>query len=475
MRQFVILILGFFLALVAAIALAISFMELPGATVRVAAGSPNGAYAKLARTWKEELAKFGVTLVLTDHEGAGARKAILDGQVEAGVLVGGYSTSLKYFSYGRGSVITNDGDLRSLGRMFDEPVWVYYRRQAVPIEGLQAFKGKRISVGTKASGRSNVIAMLLHANGIIADSGIATYTFTDFPSDAAPLIKPRSDPDAIDVAFLILPSDNQTVKDLLGNPNDILLMTFQDLAGAYLSKFPFLSKVVMDKGAFQLDPKIIPTAQITLLNTAPALVVQKDLHPILATLLTHATVVKPKSSVDPATGYPVMFFKAGKYPHINDPEYEVHEAATAYHKSGELPLLLGSLGQFNARYGIPFWVTAIITEHGTKILLLAIPIFTLLIPFGRFIPALYSWVVRRRLLRWYDRLKAVERTLDRAEATPAQIASAAQELDEIDRDVSALRIPRDFTNQLYELRSYINLVEQRLTARPLREPGNEQS
>ena len=90
----------------------------------------------------------------------------------------------------------------------------------------------------------------------------------------------------------------------------------------------------MDKGAYQLDPSVIPTAQITLLNTAPALVIHKNLHPVLVTLLTHATVAKPKSSVDPTTGYPVMFFKAGKYPNIDDPEYEVHEAATAYHKVG---------------------------------------------------------------------------------------------------------------------------------------------
>ena len=135
-------------------------------------------------------------------------------------------------------------------------------------------------------------------------------------------------------------------------------------------------------------------------------------------------------------------------------------------KSGELPLLLRNLGQFNAQHGIPFWITAVIAQHGTKIVLLAIPIFTILVPFSRFVPTLYAWIIRRRLLRWYDRLKALEATLGRAEATPAQVSRATEELEQIDRAVSALRMPRQFSSQLYELRSHINLVQQRLSMRP---------
>ncbi len=473
MRQLALLMLGLLVALGIAITVAISFLDLPSATLRIATGASAGAYTKLAETWKDELRQYGVTLVLTEDEGAAARNGVLRREVEAAFIVGGYSTSQKYFSYGKHSVISNEKTLRSLGRMFDEPLWVYYRRPNVPIDGLQAFKGKRISLGTEGSGRSKIVSMILHANGITEPSGTATFSYEDFPSDAEPLIKPMNAPDAVDVAFLILPSDNQTVKDLLSNPNDILLMSFKDLAGAYTSKFPFFSAVTMDKGAFQLDPVIIPSAQITLLNTAPALVVHQDLHPVLATLLTHVTVVKPKSPVDPATGYPVMFFKAGKYPHLDDPEYEVHTASTAYYKSGELPVLLQNLGRFNARHGVPFWVTAVIAQHGTKIVLLAIPIFTVLIPLSRAIPTVYAWIIRRRLLAWYDRLKALEKTLDHADTTPTQIFMATRELEQIDQAVSALRIPRQFSNQLYELRSHINLVQQRLSLRPTREPRNQ--
>ena len=101
MRQILLILLGLILALVAAVALALSFIDLPDATVRLATGAPNGAYAKLARTWQGELAQFGVNLVLTVDEGAKARTALLDRKIQAEFVVGGYSTSLKYLSYGK--------------------------------------------------------------------------------------------------------------------------------------------------------------------------------------------------------------------------------------------------------------------------------------------------------------------------------------------------------------------------------------
>jgi hypothetical protein len=242
-------------------------------------------------------------------------------------------------------------------------------------------------------------------------------------------------------------------------------MDFSDVADAYVGKFPFLSTVVMPKGAHRFDPNIVPTANITLLTAAPALVVHKDMHPALVMLLTHVSVAKPKSGIDPKTGYPVMFHKPGKYPHINDPEYEVHEQAKAYYKSGSLPLVLRNIGPSAAKHDVPFWVTAVTSQHGTQVLLLAIPILSILVPLSRAIPAMYTWVMRRRLLRWYDRLKTLETTVIRADATPSDLTRANDELQTIDDAVRRLRIARPFSDRLYELRTHISLVEQRLSRR----------
>jgi TRAP-type uncharacterized transport system substrate-binding protein len=446
----------------------------PDPLVRVAVGGMDSPYRKLAATWTRELEDFGVKLELVSLEGDAARRALLQGDIQAAFLMGGYSTCLKYKSYGRDNnkqVFEEEGSLRSLGRMFNEPLWVYYRdtfyrdpKSEDGAVGLDVFKDKMVSAGTKSSGSAQIVTMLLHANGVVDENDLKKtskfISFEPFPDDAKPLIDDSNAPGAVDVALLFKPSDHPTVNSLLQNKK-ILLMDFTALAGAYINKFPFLSKVVMDRGAFQFQPPI-PTVPITLLTTSPALVVHKGMHPILVNLLTHVSVVNPKSGTDPVTGYPVMFHKAGEYPNLNDPEYEIHTIATAYYKAGELPFLLRSLGRFNKRNGIPFKVTAVVAQHGTRIALLAIPILSILIPFSRLIPVLYAWIIRRRLLHWYDRLKTIERTLDRAEATPAHIAMVSEELNKIDDAVSRLRIPRQFSSQHYELRSHINLVDQRL-------------
>ena len=475
MRQVFKIVGSAVLAVIVALALAIYFfVDLPRSTIVMATGGESPAYQKLAATWVAELNRFGVKLVLrNDLEGSAARAAVLKGDVQAALIKGGLSSSKKWFSYGTDAQVTaHESSLRSLGRMFDEPLWVYYRRPATGLaEGLRDFKGKTIWMGTANSGSAELVSMLLHANGISDQERGTKLIPKSLPDDAAPLIGDSRAANAADVAFISQSSDSTTVKRLLDNPDDILLMDFSKDAGAYLGKFPFLSTVTMHRGAHAFDPKVVPSADITLLSTAPALVVHQRLDPTLAALLTHVSVTKPRPAVDPATGYPVMFHTAGKYPHIKETEYEVQADASTYYKAGELPLILRSIGPFNARLGLPFWVTALISQHGTKILLLAIPILSILVPLGRFIPVLYAWIVRRRLLQWYDRLKTVEATLNQTEATQDQVRQANDELQSIDDAVSRLRIPRQFSEQLYDLRSHISLVEQRLGARLLRTMG----
>jgi hypothetical protein len=355
--------------------------------------------------------------------------------------------------------------------MFYEPLWVYYRGPDLA-NNLGDFKGRRIMIGSLAGGTANVVALLLRVNSLFGertdwwdppppDPLPKAFITQDFPPppDTQPLTDDRGAGGAADVAFISLPSDHPTVRFLLHQPN-ILLMDFSAQADAYVARFPFLSKVVMHRGSFRLNPDL-PSAEITLLATAPAVVVSEDLHPALVSLLTHVSWVFPKPGID-QQGYPVVFYRAGQFPSTDDPEFEVNPAAKAYLKSGELPLLLRTVGPFNASIGSPFWVTAVAYQHGTKIVLLAIPILSILIPLSRFLPLFYAWVIRRRLLRWYDRLKTLEKTLGQEEPTPQQVTLVKEELQSIDQAVSRLRIPRQFSGQLYDLRVHINLVEQRL-------------
>ena len=459
-RQFLMAVGGGIVGVLLALWLAIALLN-PGPQGRIvmATGGAAGAYTQLAETWKRELARFGVTLeLLPDIQGLDTLRALAadDGHVHAGFVKGGLAGSLQGRLATASERAAHDVQvdrLQSIGRLFYEPIWIFYRGPNL-VKSLGEFKGRRIMVGSAASGTRRVATLLLKANGITPDN--SKFIDQDFPADARPLTG-----EGADVAFVSLPPDAKKVQDLL-RAQGILLMDFSAEAEGYVTRFPFLSKVIMHRGAVEFEPDI-PSADITLLASAPALVVRKDLHPALVSLLTHAASVNPKRGFD-KSGEPVLFYRAGQFPNANDPEYEVDPDARAYYKTGELPVLLRALGPFNASIGIPFWVTAFALLNATKIVLLAIPILSITIPLTRFLPMLYSWMIRRRLLQWYDRLKELEVTLDH-NPSGAQLSEVDAGLKRIDRAVSRLRLPRHYSDQLYNLRSHIELVAQKLAPR----------
>jgi hypothetical protein len=92
-------------------------------------------------------------------------------------------------------------------------------------------------------------------------------------------------------------------------------------------------------------------------------------------------------------------------------------------------------------------------------------LLALLLPLMRALPALYVWMVRRRLVYWYRQLKKLERTLDsRGGKYDLEVHQA--EIERIDSAVRRIRVPNYFSNELYDLRLHINLVRQRLNLRP---------
>jgi hypothetical protein len=213
-----------------------------------------------------------------------------------------------------------------------------------------------------------------------------------------------------------------------------------------------------------------PAADITLLASSTALVVRTNLNLSLQTLLASAVIRNPKSGVD-RTGEPILFHKAGEFPHINDPEFEVTPAVRQLYKTG-LPVLLRATAQMNAALGLPFWPAAFINEHGTHTVLLLIPLLSIFVPLLHYLPILYKWSVRRRLLAWYRQLKALEISI---ESEPdAHLAEKQAALDRIDAAVSRIRVPLPFLDQSYDLRSHIDLVRRRLDMRASETTANGQ-
>ena len=109
-------------------------------------------------------------------------------------------------------------------------------------------------------------------------------------------------------------------------------MDFPAEAEADTSRFPSLTKLILRQGAVEFDPDI-PATDVTLLASSAALIVRTSLNPSLQTLLASAVIHNPKPGFD-KTGEPILFHKAGEFPHINDPEFEVTTAVRQLYKAG---------------------------------------------------------------------------------------------------------------------------------------------
>jgi uncharacterized protein len=471
-RKFLLAAGAVFLTMILTIAGAVVLHKpCPEGKIVVASGGGGGAYNELAEVYKRELARYGVETELRPKvEGSDTLKGLFSqfkaefssfdestADIQAGFIKGGFAGSLQ----GRLSSAKEQfwhqrlaDNLRSVGRLFYEPIWVF-TPATEKIVSLRELKNRRIYVGTAIGGARRVARHLLKANGV--DASNSTLIEQDLPEDAGPLLSRDAD-----AAIVIAAAESLTIQKLLRNPK-LRLMDFAAEAEAYTNRFPALSKLMLRQGAVEFDPDI-PSIDITLIATSAVLVVRADLHPALVNLLTNAVIHNPKSGTDKA-GDPILFYRAGEFPNGNDPEFELHPGARQLYKTGELPMLLRSLAPMAKTLGLPFWVTAFASEHGAHTVLLLIPILSILVPLMRILPALYNWMQRRSLLYWYRQLKTLEHNID-SEPTENHLAEKQAELERIDAAVSRIRVPLYFSDQLYDLRSHIDLVRRRLTPRP---------
>lgn len=436
----------------------VAFQTSPMVPGRIVMATGNTTYHALAETYRGELERNGVTLELRRSvEGFNVLKSLTDptSGINAGFIKGGVVGSMQGKLAGLKGKEWRKSELdkiRSVGRMFHEPIWVFTRGD-LPLASLRDLRGKRLLVGTRQSGTRRLAMQLLRANGLDANS--VTLIEEELAADAAQFKSGQAD-----AGILILTPDTDRIQKLL-TLTDIRLMDFEAEASAYVNRFPALTKVVMPRGSVSFSP-LIPSADITLLSTTAALIVRADMDPALVNLLTHAVINHPRSGFDTA-GDPILFFKPGEFPAGSDPEYDISKEARLVYRTGELPFVLRLIAPANKRLGVPFSVTAFMAAHGAKLILL-IPILAVLFPLMRALPAIYVWTMRRRLIYWYQQLKALERRVDTSEAFEHIEASRA-EIERIDAAVRRIRVPLYFSDRLYDLRLHIDLVRQQLYAK----------
>lgn len=394
----------------------------PPSSIVISTGGPTGAYYAFAKRYEAILAKSSVKLEVRTSAGSVENLARLKDAgagVDAAFLQGGIVA---------GSETTG---MVSAGRLFYEPLWIFYRGSE-RLDRLQQLTGLRLAIGPEGSGTRHLALRLLEASGVTAQ------TATLLPLGGGEATAALKDGRA-DVLFTVAAVEAPQVQGLLRDA-DIRVMSLVQ-AEAYTRLFSYLNRLVLPHGVVDLV-RNIPASDTVLLAPAAVLVVREDLHPALTSLLAQAAaeVHQPAS----------LFAAASEFPKAIDPEFQMSDSAVRFYKNGP---------PFLQRY-LPFWLA----NFAERLIVLGVPLATIAIPLFKFLPWLYRWRVRQRMLKWYAALKRVESRLD-SMPSPSQIAILADDVEHIEEEVNDSPVPLGFSEQFYNLRSHIELVRQRLRTR----------
>jgi len=386
----------------------------PPKTIVMTTGSESGAYHGYAKRYQEELARHGITLELRTSSGALENLARLkDGK--AGVTVG-------FIQGGTASSAEGEG-LMSLGSMYYEPLWVFYRDRNA-LDRVSQLQGKRLAIGAEGSGTRKLALQILSVNGMDNDAG----RFLPISGDAGLEALKQGQADAV---FVIAGADAAVIRKFLAL-DGVRLMNFAQ-AGAYVKRFSFLSKVTLPRGVVDLVQDV-PAQDVNLIAATANLVVRDDIHPALISLFMLAA-----SEIHGAAG---TFQQAREFPAPKDATFEISQDAEHYYKSGP---------PFLQRY-LPFWAATLVD----RVLVMILP-FLALIPILRAIPAVYAWRVTSRIYRWYGELSLLENEVKK-NYQPAQYADYLARLDSMEERANNRPVPVAYAHLLYTLREHINLV-----------------
>jgi uncharacterized protein len=416
--------------MVAVVAVAVVLLFLlvdptPPRAIELATGSTNGAYHAFGLRLAERLAVDGLEVRLVPSAGSIENLERLrskEGSVAMALVQSGLVVS---------NAASGETDLRALGSLFLEPVWVFHRR-SLPLTSLRDLAGKRVAVGIEGSGTLPAALAILEANGLLGPDGDRVETVkVGGESAAEELLAGR-----VEAAFFVAAPSNMVVHRLLREPE----VDFHGLRRglAYQAVFPRLMTLEIGEGQLDLAADV-PDEDKTVLAAAVTLIVNDRYHPGLTPLILDAAkeVLRDGGALE----------RPGAFPADYPTDFELLREADHYHRFGP-PFLM--------RY-LPFWVATV----AFRILIMVIPLLALLIPLIRITPPLYVWRTRARIYRWYKHLREIDQRIDSG-SIQATVDEDIAGLLELENEILKVQVPLSYADELYDLHLHIEWVLRRL-------------
>jgi TRAP transporter TAXI family solute receptor len=398
----------------------------PPRRVVLATGPEGSAYAEFGKRYAEALKRFRITVELKPTLGARDNLRLLRDpkeRVDVAFVQGGAAERVR-----TPEEEAEEAPLVSLGSLFYEPVWIFYRASASKeLASIAQLKGLKVNTGVRGSGTPGIVNRLLAANQMERDD-IRHSSLGD--TDAVVELLAGK----LDAVVLVSAPESPLVQMLLATPG-VRLLEFGN-AEAYARRYRYISPVALPRGVVDLA-RDVPKHDVPLVATTSSLVAREDTHPALVELFVQAA--------SRMHGAPGWIARAGQFPSGANTEFPLAKDAERFYRSGP-PLL--------QRY-LPFWLANLVDRMWVALF----SIVAVLIPLSRLVPPLYQFRVRSRIFRWYRNLRLIEAEVEDKERSRAELLAS---LDKLEGHVAAINVPLSYADELYRLRQHIHLVRQRL-------------
>jgi TRAP-type uncharacterized transport system substrate-binding protein len=393
----------------------------PPSQIVITAGAEGGAYFEYAKKYAAELEKKGVKTKVVVSTGSLeniSRLSNTDSEFDVGFVQSGLIDD------------SQKEGLSSLGSLYYEPLWVFYRTAKWPqaIDHLPSLKSAQINIGVENSGTRKLALTLLNANALT----LSNFTPTGLaPKDAAKALIAGE----IDAMMIVSAADAPVIKELLMAPG-IAPMNLSR-ADAFTRLIPALSKVTLPRGAVSLSSDV-PSIDLTIVASTANLVAKEDLHPAVAYLL-----IKTAQQLH---GGSQLLSNAREFPSITKfQELEVSEDVDKFYKQGA-PFLYKHL---------PFWLANLLY----RLWVLLIPLGAALITLSDALPKLIGFQGNRQMMNIYKAARELEAEVLRAPQT-IDPQPFRMRLEMLYVRCSRVKVPSDFVKAVFELRSHLDLVSQ---------------
>jgi len=404
----------------------------PPKRVVLATGPEQSAYAEFGERYRAELKRHRIEVALRPTPGSRENLRLLrEGKegVDIAFVQGGSSESTRAREEAAKGV-----PLVSLGSLFYEPVWIFYRadiaKAAKPpgtFTELSQFRNLKVNVGARGSGSVGLFSRLMTDN--LMDREEVVRGRLDLTPAVVALLNAE-----IDAVVMVSAPESPLVQMLLATPG---IRTFEfPQAEAYARRRPYLSPVTLPRGVADIA-RDVPSHDIPLLAATTSLVAREGMHPALQQLFVQAAAKIHKE--------PGWISRGGQFPSARQSEFPLSAEAERFYRTGP-PVL--------QRY-MPFWFANLVDRMWVAL----VSIIAMLIPLSRVVPPVYAFRIRSRVFRWYRVVRDIEDRIGKDGVDPADLLAR---LDQLESTVERVSLPLAYTNELYDLRAHINIVRKRL-------------